>query len=124
MQFTLTELWAHMGLFARGVVGFMAIMSVGSMSGDAQRAWAFRKERKSSTNYLQTVAGPLSSSDFHRSVPAWRRLHGARHSRWTQSLPRHFHDRDLALESTARAVERQAARELSCSSEAWAFWPR
>ena len=48
MEFTLSELWAHMGLFARLIVGVMGIMSLASLFVASERLLSFRKAQRAS----------------------------------------------------------------------------
>ena len=41
MQFTLSDIWAHMGLFARGIVGVMVLMSIASVLVIVERGLLF-----------------------------------------------------------------------------------
>ena len=51
MQFTLTEMWGHMGIFARGIVIVMAIMSVLSLVTMAERWVVFSRSRSESRSF-------------------------------------------------------------------------
>ncbi len=47
-HFTITELWHHMGLFARLVVYVLGIMSISSIFVMAERLVSFRKSNRDS----------------------------------------------------------------------------
>jgi biopolymer transport protein ExbB/biopolymer transport protein TolQ len=118
MQFTLGELWQHMGLFARLVVGVMAVMSIASlfvmgerlvfymrMSGES-RAFADRVAR-----LIQGDGGLPAAADANLErgkVGYLGRVIGAGLSAF-KTAPK---NPDLATESVARALERQASREV------------
>ena len=70
MQFTLSDLWAHMGLFARLIVGALAIMSSASVLVACERLVAFRKSRKQSLQFVADVSGPLSRGELEGAALA------------------------------------------------------
>jgi biopolymer transport protein ExbB/TolQ len=116
MQFTLSELWHHMGLFARLVVGVLAIMSFASLLIAFERLIAFRKSRKQSMQFAAEISGPLSRGELDAAAVAAQgaqgylgRVIGAGLASW-RSSPRI--DTDLTFESVARALERGSQREL------------
>src|SRR5260370_34586971 len=65
MQFTLYDLWGHMGLFARLVVGALAIMSISSLLVAAERFVAFRKSKRASLAFARTVGPLLAKRDLN-----------------------------------------------------------
>jgi biopolymer transport protein ExbB/biopolymer transport protein TolQ len=116
MQFTLTELWHHMGLFARLIVGVLAIMSTASLLVASERLVVFRKSRKQSMQFAADISGPLSRGELDAAAAAAQgaqgylgRVIGSGLNAWRTS-PRI--DADLTFESVARALERGAQREL------------
>jgi biopolymer transport protein ExbB/TolQ len=116
MQFTLTDLWHHMGLFARLIVGVLAIMSSASVLVACERLVAFRKSRKQSLQFVAEVSGPLSRGELDAASTAAQgaegylgRVVGAGLKAWRSSSRV---DPDLTFESVARALERGAQREL------------
>jgi biopolymer transport protein ExbB/biopolymer transport protein TolQ len=116
MQFTLTELWHHMGLFARLIVGVLAIMSTASLLVASERFVVFRKSRKQSMQFAADISGPLSRGELDAAAAAAQgaqgylgRVIGSGLNAWRTS-PRI--DADLTFESVARALERGAQREL------------
>jgi biopolymer transport protein ExbB/TolQ len=116
MQFTLTDLWHHMGLFARLIVGVLAIMSSASVLVACERLVAFRKSRKQSLLFVAEVSGPLSRGELDAASTAAQgaegylgRVVGAGLKAWRSSSRV---DPDLTFESVARALERGAQREL------------
>ena len=118
MQFTLPELWAHMGLFAKLIVGMLAIMSVASLVVVAERVILYRRSGRASRAFAEVMAGALSGGDFEKALDAAPsgdvghlvRVIGAG-LRAYKSSPKS--DRDLAVESVARALERQSQREVA-----------
>jgi biopolymer transport protein ExbB/biopolymer transport protein TolQ len=116
MQFTLTELWHHMGLFARLIVGVLAVMSTASLLVACERLVVFRKSRRQSMQFAADISGPLSRGELDSAAAASHgaqgylgRVIGAGLNAWRIS-PRI--DIDLTFESVARALERASQREL------------
>jgi hypothetical protein len=58
-QFTLTELWGHMGLFAKLVVYALGVMSLASLVVMAERIVSFMKSNRESRRYAAALAGAL-----------------------------------------------------------------
>jgi biopolymer transport protein ExbB/TolQ len=116
MQFTLTELWGHMGLFARLVVIAMGVMSVASLVVMAERLVVFRKSRGDSRTFAEKMGAILAKGDLNtaastnmgKNVGHLGRVIGAGLMAYRLSPG----NRDVAVESVARALERQALREV------------
>lgn len=120
MQFTLTELWGHMGLFARFIVALMAVMSFASLVVVAERVLLFRSSRKQSRLFAEQMAAALEKGDIDaaagkvssktkdgggylgRTITAGLQAYRRSYSR----------DADITTESVARALERQQQREV------------
>jgi biopolymer transport protein TolQ len=117
MQFTLGELWGHMGLFARLVVIVMAIMSVVSLFVMAERLLVFNKSKGESRNFAEKMAAILAKGDLNaaastklgKDIGHLGRVIGAGLTAYRLSPQS---NRDLTVESVARALERQAQREV------------
>lgn len=116
MQFTLSDLWSHMGLFARLIVGALALMSTASLLVAAERLIAFRKSRKDSFKYIAEIHPFLARRDIDGAAAAvvandgyLGRVLGSGLKAWRASS--HV-DSDLTFESVARALERAAQREI------------
>jgi biopolymer transport protein ExbB/TolQ len=116
MQFTMTELWAHMGLFARLIVGAMALMSTASLLVAFERFITLRKSGKHSLAFARAL-GPIIRThgiDAAAEAPAGADLGhlgrvleaGLTAYRSTRHAP------EVAVESVARALERQSQREV------------
>ena len=118
MQFTLTELWASMGLFARLVVLVMAGMSLVSLVIAAERMFAFRQSNAQSRAFAEKMAALLGNGSLREALAAelkpaeaghlGRVIHAGLVALKTTSLE----DREMAVDSVARALERQGQREL------------
>src|SRR4051812_28583392 len=116
MQFTLSELWAHMGLFARLIVGVLAIMSTASLLVAAERLVAFYKSRKQSLQFVADITPLLSRGELDGAALASQdaqgylgRVLGAGLKAWRTSSRV---DADFTFESVARALERTTQREV------------
>ena len=116
MQFTLSDLWHHMGLFARLIVAVLAIMSSASLLVACERLIVFRKSRKQSMRFIAETSDALSRGELDAAAATPRdtqgylgRVIGAGLAAWRKS-PRI--DADLTFESVARALERASQREL------------
>jgi biopolymer transport protein TolQ len=117
MQFTLTDLWHHMGLFAKLIVAVMAVMSVASLVVMAERLIVFNKSRSESRNFAERMANILSKGDLNTAantkmgekVGHLGRVIGAGLMAFRLTPTK---DKDMQVESVARALERQAQREV------------
>jgi biopolymer transport protein ExbB/biopolymer transport protein TolQ len=116
MQFTLSELWSHMGLFARLIVGALGLMSTASLLVAAERLIAFRKARRASFQFVEEITPYLGRGDLDGAAAAnvasegyLGRVVGAGLKAWRSSSRV---DKDLTFESVARALERAAQREI------------
>ena len=116
MQFTLSDLWAHMGLFARLIVGALAIMSSASVLVASERLFTFRKSRRQSLDFVANVSGFLARGELDQAAQAagdgegyLGRVVGAGLKAWRNSSRV---DSELTFESVARALERGAQREI------------
>ncbi len=117
MQFTLTDLWHHMGLFARIIVFVLAVMSVASLVVAIERWVVFGKSKSESKTFAQKMAAVLVKGDLRaasatnvgKNVGHIGRVIGAGLTAYRISS---VGNKDLAVESVARALERQAQREV------------
>ncbi|WP_437663214.1 MotA/TolQ/ExbB proton channel family protein [Sorangium sp. So ce1182] len=125
MQFTLIELWGHMGIFAKLIVFALAIMSVSSLVIFGERLVVSFKSRAASREFAERVGPLLARGEFEGARTAGKpkdeigylgRVIGAGIAAYTSSaparLPAHGHERDGVFESVSRALERQAQREV------------
>jgi len=116
MQFTLAEIWAHTGLFARCIIFTLAIMSVASLVVMAERIIVFRKTRKDSRNFAAKMGAILAKGDLQQAantnmgkeIGHLGRVIGSGLTAYRISPS----DKEVAVESVARALERQAQREV------------
>jgi biopolymer transport protein TolQ len=116
MQFTLAEIWAHTGLFARCIIFSLAIMSIASLVVMAERVIVFRKTRKDSRNFAAKMGAILAKGDLQQAantnmgkdIGHLGRVIGSGLTAYRISPS----DKEVAVESVARALERQAQREV------------
>jgi biopolymer transport protein ExbB/biopolymer transport protein TolQ len=116
MEFTLSEMWAHMGIFARGIVIVMAFMSVLSLITMAERWVVFSRSRSESRNFAEKMGAILAKGDLNTAastnmgnkVGHLGRVIGAGLMAYRLSPA----NREIAVESVARALDRQAQREV------------
>jgi biopolymer transport protein ExbB/biopolymer transport protein TolQ len=116
MDFSLGHLWASMGLFAKMIVVIMAIMSMASLLVMFERLVVFSKSRSESMRFAEKMAQLLSGGDIGAAANAGLNKDVGHLGRVINSGLTAFRlapkDRDTAVDSVARALERQAAREV------------
>jgi biopolymer transport protein ExbB/biopolymer transport protein TolQ len=118
-QFTITELWGHMGLFARLVVYVLGVMSLSSIIVMAERFISFTKSNRDSRRFAAALAGKIEKGGLDETAKEKQVGKKIGHlgrvlsaglgaysmTRTAGTTP------DLTIESVARALERQAQRE-------------
>jgi biopolymer transport protein ExbB/TolQ len=118
-HFTITELWGHMGLFARLIVFVLGIMSLASIVVMAERIVSFIKSNRDSRRFAVDLAGTVEKTGIDEAAKAKPAAKTVGHlgrvlsaglgaytmTRTAGTTP------DLTIESVARALERQAQRE-------------
>lgn len=117
MQFTLTDLWAHMGLFARLIVVVLVMMSVSSVLITGERILFFRKSKDQSRVFASKVGPALEKGDIAtagkgdatKDIGYLGRVLRAGLSSFISA---EYRDRDVIFDVVARAMERQAQREI------------
>ena len=116
MDFSLGHLWAAMGLFARTIVFILAIMSLASLIVMFERIFFFRRSRIDSVRFASKMSkllesgnlGTALSSEQSKNVGYLGRVINA----GLTALRLAPKARDAAIESVARSLERQVAREV------------
>ena len=118
MQFTLGHLWNEMGLFAKLVVGVMGAMSLASLFVMGERLWFYFRTSAESRAFAARIAkliqgdgGLYAAADAkldRGTVGYLGRVIGAGLVAF-KTAPKNA---DAATESVARALERQASREV------------
>ncbi len=117
MKFTLVELWGHMGIFARLIVGVLFVMSLASLYTVADRVFVFLQAKKNSLKFAEALAPILAAGDIDKAANTklegktgyLGRVIGAGLGAFRSAPVR---DHDFVIETVARALERQSAREL------------
>jgi biopolymer transport protein TolQ len=116
MDFSLTHLWASMGLFARMITIILLVMSATSLVVMFERIIAFWKSRSESYAFAEKMAQLLSGGDLAAAANSGLTKGVGHIGRVINAGLLAFKlapaDRDTAIESVARALERQAAREV------------
>jgi biopolymer transport protein ExbB/biopolymer transport protein TolQ len=106
-----------MGLFARLIVFVLGAMSIASLVVAAERVVVFNKSKGDSRTFAQKMAGLLAKGDLHaasvanvgKNIGHLGRVIGAGLTAYRIST---VGNREVAVESVARALERQAQREV------------
>ncbi len=117
MDLSLTGLWAQMGLFARGIVVVMFIMSIVSLVVAGERIALFKKGRDESRAFAQKMGALLAKGDFDaaattkmgKDIGYLGRVITAGLAAYNTTAK--LSSPDLTFESVSRALERQAQRE-------------
>lgn len=127
MQFTLVELWGHMGWVARADVIVMAIMALISLTILAERGLFYYKSREDSFSFAEKLAPLLSKGDLDEAAakaPKANQGHlgrvlyaGLTAYKTAKSEAEELKDpdeqREMVFESVTRALERQSQREVA-----------
>src|SRR5690606_38026964 len=116
--FTLTELWSHMGVFAKFIAIILGIMSLTSLLVMFERLFMFMRSNGDSKTFAAKVGAILAKGEL--DAAAGQKLDGKRigHlARVIQSGLAAFtispkENKDVAVESVARALDRQSQREV------------
>jgi biopolymer transport protein ExbB/TolQ len=117
MDFSLGHLWSQMGLFAKLVVITMAIMSVASLLVMFERIVVYMRSGSESVAFAEKMAKVLSGGDVNAAAAAGLTTNVGHLGRTINAGLNAFktapaNNKDIAVESVARALERQAAREV------------
>jgi biopolymer transport protein ExbB/TolQ len=117
MDFSLGHLWSQRGLFAKLVVITMAIMSVASLLVMFERIVVYMRSGSESVAFAEKMARVLSGGDVNAAAAAGLTTNVGHLGRTINAGLNAFktapaNNKDIAVESVARALERQAAREV------------
>ena len=127
MDFSLTGLWHHMGLFAKGIVIVMALMSVASVIVFFERVLFYVKSKNDSTAFADRLAAILSKGELEEAItkaPKANQGHlgrvlfaGLTAYKTAKAEAEEINDaeeaREMVFESVARSLERQSQREVA-----------
>ncbi|HEY4117269.1 MAG TPA: MotA/TolQ/ExbB proton channel family protein [Byssovorax sp.] len=116
MQFTMGDIWSHMGMFARGIVLVMAVMMVASLIVVGERLFVFMRSKNESREFAFKMAKLLADGDVDAAAEAklgkdighLGRVIAAGLAAYSAASGKKH---ELRFESVARALERQAQRE-------------
>src|SRR5262249_39238671 len=116
MQFTPAEIWAHMGLFARGIVFVMLLMSLASLFVIVERVMLFSKSTNESRAFAGKMGPMLAKGDLGKAAETKLGAEIGHLGRVIVSGLDAYRvtsraKPDLVFESVARALERSAQRE-------------
>jgi biopolymer transport protein TolQ len=117
MQFTMGDIWAHMGVFAKGIVLVMAVMMLASLIVVGERLFVFMRSKNESRAFAEKMSKLLANGDIDAAASAklgkdighLGRVIGAGLAAYNSGIG--AKNPDLVFESVARALERQAQRE-------------
>jgi biopolymer transport protein ExbB/biopolymer transport protein TolQ len=117
MEFTLADLWGHMGVPARLVVITMLLMSLASAIVVLERLWVLSKSNRQSIAFAQYMSTVLATGDLSKAVGSESAPDAGHLGRVLQAALRVYGsaqgaDPDVTFDSVARALERQGQREL------------
>ena len=114
MQFGLGEIWASMGLIARGVVLLLAVMSVTTVAVGVDRMLAVLRPRAKGRRYAESVQKHLDAGDFEQAAKVDRKGAGAIAEVVNAGLAEYLEARKDApsIDDTIVAVESTLARTL------------
>jgi biopolymer transport protein ExbB/TolQ len=116
MDFSFGSLWSSMGLFAKTIAFILAFMSFASLMVMFERIVFFAKSRGQSLTFAEKMAKLLAGGDLNAAVNAGLVKDVGHLGRVINSGLTAFkvapRNHDAAVESVARALERQAAREV------------
>lgn len=116
MDFSLGHLWSQMGIFAKLIVLTMAIMSVASLLVMFERIVVYMRSGSESVQFAEKMGQLLSGGDLAAAAASGLNKNVGHLGRTINAGLTAFRtapaNKDLAVESVARALERQAAREV------------
>ena len=116
MDFSFGHLWSSMGMFAKTIVVVMGIMSLASLLVMFERLVVFNKSRSQSRAFAEKMGKLLATGEMTAAANAnlgkdvghLGRVINAGLTAYRHAPKNH----DAAVESVARALERQAQREV------------
>ncbi|MFT3714320.1 MAG: MotA/TolQ/ExbB proton channel family protein [Archangium sp.] len=116
MDFSLGHLWSQMGLFAKLVVITMGLMSLASLLVMFERIVVYMRSGSESVRFAEKMAKVLAGGDVNAAAQAGLNKDVGHLGRTINAGLNAFKsapaNKDLAVESVARALERQSAREV------------
>jgi biopolymer transport protein ExbB/TolQ len=114
MNFSMSELWATMGPFAKAVVVAMLLMSLVSVVITAERLVVFMRSKNASRRYAERMVKSLGTGELESAPKTEDVGHVGRviEAGLTAYKTCPVEDEDFTVETVARALERQSQREI------------
>ena len=116
MDFSLGHLWQSMGVFAKLIVITMGLMSLASLLVMFERIVVFMRSSSESVKFAEKMAKVLSGGDLAAAASSGLTTNVGHLGRTINAGLNAFRhassNHEVAVESVARALERQAAREV------------
>lgn len=116
MDFSFGHLWSSMGIFAKLIVLTMGIMSVASLLVMFERIVVYMRSGSESVQFAEKMAKLLAGGDLAAAAASGLTKNVGHLGRTINAGLTAFRtassNKDVAVESVARALERQAAREV------------
>lgn len=114
MQFSMSELWAQMGPFAKSVVLAMLLMSLVSVIVTCERLVVFIRSRNASRRYAEKMVEALGSGRLESQPKGENVGHVGRviEAGLTAYETCPVEDEDFTVDTVTRALERQSQREI------------
>jgi biopolymer transport protein ExbB/biopolymer transport protein TolQ len=116
MDFSLQHIWESTGLFARFIIFTLGFMSIASLVVMAERMVVFRKTRADSRTFAAKMGAILAKGDLNTAANTNLGKDVGHLGRVINSGLTAYRispsNKDVAVESVARALERQAQREV------------
>ncbi len=116
MDFSFSHLWSSMGIFAKLIVLTMGLMSTASLLVMFERIVVYMRSGSESVQFAQKMAKVLSEGDVAAAAASGLTKNVGHLGRTINAGLTAFRtassNKDVAIESVARAMERQAAREV------------
>ena len=116
MDFSFSHLWSSMGIFAKLIVLTMGLMSTASLLVMFERIVVYMRSGSESVQFAQKMARVLSEGDVAAAAASGMTKNVGHLGRTINAGLTAFRtassNKDVAIESVARAMERQAAREV------------
>src|SRR5688572_1036581 len=114
MHFSMSELWAQMGPFAKAIVIAMLLMSLASVIVTCERLIVFIRSKNASRRYAEKMVKALGEGNLATAPKTDDVGHVGRviEAGLTAFKTCPVEDEDFTVETVARALERQSQREI------------
>ena len=114
MHFSMSELWANMGPFAKAIVFAMLLMSLASVVITCERLVVFIRSKNASRRYAEQMVKSLGEGELDSTPKTADVGHVGRviEAGLTAFKTCPDEDENFTVETVARALERQSQREI------------